>query len=96
MHRIAAGLDLAGRPVAWLQRIVGQSIFKGTPFEGMMREGIDPTSVEGTANLPYAIPHLQVELHTVDVGVAVLDGLWPFLLFQRERETGQRSMVADH
>ncbi len=72
VHRIAAGLDAAGRPVAWQQRIVGQSILKGTPFEGMMKEGIDPTSVEGAANLPYAIPHLQVELHTVDVGVPVL------------------------
>jgi isoquinoline 1-oxidoreductase beta subunit len=72
VHRIAAGLDAAGRPVAWQQRIVGQSILKGTPFEGMMKEGIDPTSVEGAANLPYAIPHLQVELHTVDIGVPVL------------------------
>ena len=72
VHRIVAGLDAAGRPVAWQQRIVGQSILKGTPFEGMMKEGIDPTSVEGAANLPYAIPHLQVELHTVDVGVPVL------------------------
>jgi isoquinoline 1-oxidoreductase beta subunit len=72
VHRITAGLDTAGRPVAWLQRIVGQSILKGTPFEGMMKDGIDPTSVEGAANLPYAIPHLQVELHTVDIGVPVL------------------------
>ncbi|WP_333841145.1 xanthine dehydrogenase family protein molybdopterin-binding subunit [Pelomicrobium sp.] len=72
VHRITAGLDTAGRPVAWLQRIVGQSILKGTPFEGMMKDGIDPTSVEGATNLPYTIPHLQVELHTVDIGVPVL------------------------
>lgn len=73
VHRIAAGLDAAGRPVAWLQRIVGQSILKGTPFEAMLvKDGIDATSVEGAANLPYAIPNLRVELHTTDLTVPVL------------------------
>jgi isoquinoline 1-oxidoreductase subunit beta len=38
----------------------------------MMKDGIDPTSVEGVADTPYAIPNLQVNLHTVNVGVPVL------------------------
>src|SRR4029077_5382241 len=73
VHRLRAGLDASGAIVAWEQRIVGQSILGGTPFEAaMVKDGIDPTSVEGAANLPYDIPNLTVELHTTKVGVPVL------------------------
>jgi isoquinoline 1-oxidoreductase beta subunit len=73
VHRLRAGLDATGAIVAWEQRIVGQSILAGTPFEAaMVKDGIDPTSVEGAANLPYDIPNLTVELHTTKVGVPVL------------------------
>ncbi|NMG01162.1 xanthine dehydrogenase family protein molybdopterin-binding subunit [Aromatoleum toluolicum] len=75
LHRLRAALDAQGKPLAWAQRVVGQSILAGTPFEaGMVKDGIDATSVEGAANLPYAIPNLQVELHTTskDVKVPVL------------------------
>jgi len=58
--------------VAWKHVIVGQSILVGTAFEPMMvKNGIDGTSVEGAANLPYAIPNLAVELHTPKIGVPV-------------------------
>ncbi len=71
--RIAGGLDPDGNPVAWRHTIVGQSILAGTSFEAMLvRDGIDGTSVEGAANLPYAIPSLHVELHSPRVGVPVL------------------------
>jgi isoquinoline 1-oxidoreductase beta subunit len=73
VHRLRAGLDANGAIVAWEHRIVGQSILGGTPFEAaMVKDGIDPTSVEGAANLPYDIPNLTVELHTTKVGVPVL------------------------
>jgi len=73
VHRLRAGLDSSGRIVGWEHRIVGQSLLKGTFFEPMMvKDGIDGTSVEGAASLPYAIPNLTVELHTTDVGVPVL------------------------
>jgi isoquinoline 1-oxidoreductase beta subunit len=73
VHRLRAGLDAAGNLVAWEQRIVGQSILAGTPFEAfLVKDGIDGTSVEGAANLPYAIPDLQVELHTMPSPVTVL------------------------
>ncbi len=72
-HRLRAGLDEDGKLVAWQHRIVGQSILKGTPFEGMLvQNGIDLTSVEGANNLPYAIPNTLVDLHTTDIGVPVL------------------------
>ncbi|NMG66924.1 molybdopterin-dependent oxidoreductase [Azoarcus indigens] len=65
LHRLRAALDGQGKPLAWEQRIVGQSIIKGSPFEPMMiKDGVDATSVEGAANLPYAIPNLLVDLHT--------------------------------
>ena len=72
VHTIAAGLDQRGQPVAWQHRIVGQSILTGTAFGGMIKDGIDATSVEGAANLPYAIPNMLVDLHTTQVGVPVL------------------------
>jgi isoquinoline 1-oxidoreductase beta subunit len=71
-HRLEAGLDPQGKVVAWRHRIVGQSIMAGTPFEAMMKDGIDGSSVEGAINIPYAVSALAVELHTTKVGVPVL------------------------
>ena len=72
VHRLRAGLDAQGNIVGWEHRIVGQSIAMGTPFEAMVKNGIDQTSVEGASTLPYAIPNITVELHTTSVGVPVL------------------------
>ena len=73
VHRLRAGLDAGGRIVAWEHRIVGQSLVTGTPLAPLrIRDGIDLTSVEGAANLPYAIPNIAVELHTTTVGIPVL------------------------
>lgn len=70
-HEVQAGLDADGNLTAWKQRLVGQSIMKGTALESMIENGIDPTSVEG-AGEPYSIPNVLVELHTIDdVGVPV-------------------------
>jgi isoquinoline 1-oxidoreductase beta subunit len=72
VHRLRAGLDASGRIVAWEHRIVGQSFLKGTPFSGLIKDGIDATSVEGGSTLPYAIPNLACELHSPEVGVPTL------------------------
>ena len=73
VHAMKAGLDKEGRIVAWSNHIVGQSIMSGTLFEGMaVKNGIDFTSVEGAANIPYAIPNLNVGLSTMQAGVPVL------------------------
>ena len=71
--RIRACLDEKGLPLAWHHTIVGQSIVAGTPFEkGMVKDGIDNTSVEGAADLPYSIPNQLIDLHTTKNGVPVL------------------------
>ncbi|TAN55294.1 MAG: xanthine dehydrogenase family protein molybdopterin-binding subunit [Magnetospirillum sp.] len=62
VHGFDAALDAAGMPLAWHHRIVGQAIL----------EGVDALSVEGAANLPYAIPHLQIELHSPRLPIPVL------------------------
>jgi isoquinoline 1-oxidoreductase beta subunit len=72
-HALEAAIDAEGRLAGWRHRLVGQSILKGSPFEGMVKNGIDAVSVEGAANLPYAIPNMRVDLHTPeDIAVPVL------------------------
>ena len=71
VHRIRGAIDEDGNPVAWEQRIVGQSIFAGTAFEAVIQNGIDNSSVEGASTLPYRIPNLRVDLHTTTIGVPV-------------------------
>jgi isoquinoline 1-oxidoreductase beta subunit len=71
VHRIRAAVDGDGTLVAWQQRIVGQSILRGTAMEGLIKDGIDGSSFEGAAK-PYALPNLRIELATpTDVGVPV-------------------------
>ncbi|HMG20180.1 MAG TPA: molybdopterin cofactor-binding domain-containing protein, partial [Kofleriaceae bacterium] len=75
VHRIQAGLDDKGRPVAWDHVVIGQSIVAGTPFEGMMiKHGIDPTSVEGLADSPYleSTGAVRVSLHSPRTAIPVL------------------------
>jgi isoquinoline 1-oxidoreductase beta subunit len=73
VHRVEVGLDARNDVAAWNHTIVGPSILAGTPFEAMLvKDGIDSTTTEGVADTPYALPNMQVMLHTVDTGVPVL------------------------
>ena len=72
VHRLKGTVGPDKTISGWEQVIVGQSIIAGTPFEAMMTDGYDPTSVEGASDLPYAIPSKRVSLHTVETGVPVL------------------------
>jgi isoquinoline 1-oxidoreductase beta subunit len=72
-HVLEAALDAQGHPTGWRHRLVGQSILAGTPMARRVKDGVDPTSVEGAANLPYAFDNIQVDLHTPkDIPVPVL------------------------
>lgn len=75
MHKAKIGLDEHGMPNAWEHVVVGQSIMQGTPFEAfMIKNGVDATSVEGTADSPYmkSVPHYAVSLHTPKQSIPVL------------------------
>jgi isoquinoline 1-oxidoreductase beta subunit len=67
-----AALDERGAPLAWLHRIVAPSI--AAQHGRALKGGIDFLMTEGAANLPYAIPNLQVEYIYKDLGIPV--GFW--------------------
>jgi isoquinoline 1-oxidoreductase beta subunit len=69
VHALKAALDEEGKVVALHDHIVGQSIMSGS---SRAKGEIDRSSVEGAANLPYAIPNLKVDLTTTDVNIPVL------------------------
>ena len=72
VHKVKVGLDDTGNIVAWHHRQVGQSILIGTPFEGMVKDNIDATSVEGVNDHPYAMENFRSEITNAKVGVPVL------------------------
>jgi isoquinoline 1-oxidoreductase subunit beta len=71
--RLRAGLDAAGKVTAWDFKIVAPSIMTRV-FPQRVKNGIDPSSVEGTVASPYAPPDRRIEYVLKDVGVPV--GFW--------------------
>jgi len=71
-HKVTASIDADKNITGWHQRIVSQSILRGTPFEGLIKGPIDMVVVEGASTLPYKIPNLKVDGHEPQVGVPVL------------------------
>ncbi|HEV8369600.1 MAG TPA: xanthine dehydrogenase family protein molybdopterin-binding subunit [Pyrinomonadaceae bacterium] len=72
-HRVEIGIGPDGLPAAWRHVVVGQSLVAGTPFAVMMiKNGVDATTVEGTANTNYHIPNFHVSAHHPTVNVPVL------------------------
>ncbi len=70
-HRLSAGIGRDGK-VAWRQRVVGQSIIGDTAFAGMMKNGVDPTAVGGSAAEQYELDHAHVSWSRARAGVPVL------------------------
>ncbi len=72
-HRVEIGIGRDGMPAAWRHVIVGQSLVAGTPFESLLiKNGVDETAVEGTADTSYNIPNFHVSAHHPKVNVPVL------------------------
>jgi isoquinoline 1-oxidoreductase subunit beta len=70
VHRVEVGIGRDGLPHAWRHVIVGQSIYADTSFASQLQKnGIDPLAVEGVADTPYAIPHLDVSAHHPKINV---------------------------
>jgi isoquinoline 1-oxidoreductase beta subunit len=72
VHAVKASLDANGGIAGWQHTIVGQSIVAGTAMAAMMKEGIDPTSVEGVAQSAYALPMMSADLHSPVIAVKPL------------------------
>jgi isoquinoline 1-oxidoreductase subunit beta len=70
-HHVTAGIGTNGE-VAYVQRVVGQSIVAGTPFAGLIQHGVDPTAVEGNAPEQYDLNAAHVSWVQGKVGVPVL------------------------
>jgi isoquinoline 1-oxidoreductase subunit beta len=74
VHRVEVGVDGKGHPAAWKHTLVGQSLLAGTPFEAMVKDGIDEASVEGVVDSAYlkAVGAKLVTLHSPRNSVPVL------------------------
>lgn len=75
---LEAGLDAAGRPVAWRHRITGSSVLKRWA-PPLYRDGADPETTDGAAQPPYAFANLRVEYcnHEPPIPTAFWRGVGP-------------------
>jgi isoquinoline 1-oxidoreductase beta subunit len=72
-HAAKIGIDAHGMPHAWDHRVVGQSVVVDSFFEKMMvKNGVDPTAVEGVSESKYAVPNRRVTLALQKQHVPVL------------------------
>eukprot|EP01035_Chromulina_nebulosa_P005065 gene5065-6866_t len=71
-HNVRITLDKDGYPAVWRQRIVTQTLMKGSPVPPS--GGLDTSAVEGSLGSPYlkATPVVDAQLALPDVGVPVL------------------------
>jgi isoquinoline 1-oxidoreductase beta subunit len=70
--RMSGALDASGKPVAFMQRIVQQSLMRRAG--GLPPNGVDFISVDGAATLTYDIPNIRVEYTESDPGIPY--GFW--------------------
>ncbi|MGY3455523.1 isoquinoline 1-oxidoreductase beta subunit [Bradyrhizobium sp. LM3.4] len=65
LDRLSAGLDAAGKPVAWTHRIAGSSVM-ARYYPPYFKDGLDPDAVEAAAEPPYALPNIHVDFVRVE------------------------------
>jgi len=69
---IEAGLDEAGKMIAWSQRIASESIMAQIgPNMGFEDTGVDHFVIEGVEGMPYKLENLKVTFSIVDVPIPV-------------------------
>ncbi|MCF8505377.1 MAG: xanthine dehydrogenase family protein molybdopterin-binding subunit [Caulobacter sp.] len=71
-HSVRITLDKDGYPATWRQRVVTQTLMKGSPMPSS--GDLDATAVEGALGSPYlkATPVVDAQLALPDIGVPVL------------------------
>jgi isoquinoline 1-oxidoreductase subunit beta len=70
--RMWGAVDASGKPVAFMQRMIQQSLMKR--IGGLPPNGVDFISVDGSASLPYDIPNIRIEYTETDPGIPF--GFW--------------------
>jgi isoquinoline 1-oxidoreductase beta subunit len=65
LDRLSAGLDAAGKPVAWTHRIAGSSVMSRY-YPAYVKDGLDPDAPEGAAEPPYDLPNIHVDYLRVE------------------------------
>jgi isoquinoline 1-oxidoreductase beta subunit len=73
-HVLEAGLDADGWPIAWRQKIIGPSIAARLVGGFVTALIVDPTSVDGAKQTPYAFPNLEVRYVHFEPGIPI--GPW--------------------
>jgi isoquinoline 1-oxidoreductase beta subunit len=63
--RLSAGLDAAGRPVAWDHRFAGSSVIARW-LPPAFNNGLDPDTTDGAIDLLYDLPNVHVEYCRVE------------------------------
>jgi isoquinoline 1-oxidoreductase beta subunit len=84
-NELSGGVDADGWPVAWVHRIASPSILEG--FGRPIPGGVDPTSIDGAADLPYRIPNVLVTCAKPELPIT----LW----FWRSVGSSQNAYVAE-
>ncbi len=74
MVRFSAGFDSDGKPVAFNAHIACDSIMRWFYGPAAVKNGFDDSSVEGIADIPYAIPNIGVNYNLV--AGPVPQGFW--------------------
>lgn len=72
VHQVKVGIDAAGKISGWQHHVVGQSILAGTPFEGMIKNGVDESMTEGLHNSPYQLEDFELQITHPTSPVSVL------------------------
>jgi len=74
ISRVRAAVGADGLPISYHQTFVGKPVLAQTAFAKMVvsPEGLDPSSIEGAADMPYPIPNLRVEVHNTAESVTNL------------------------
>lgn len=70
--RMWGAVDASGKASVFMQRLVQQSLMKR--LGPLPPDGVDRISVDGSATLPYGIPHVRVEYIETDPGIPY--GFW--------------------
>ncbi|RXH24163.1 aldehyde dehydrogenase [Bradyrhizobium nanningense] len=65
LDRLSAGLDAAGKPIAWTHRIAGSSVM-ARYYPPYFKDGLDPDAIEAGAEPPYALPNIHVDYVRVE------------------------------